>query len=158
MMPEGLYETDALAWSEHQAELLGRMAAGERLNGDVDWSNVIEEVHDVGSSQLRACNGLLRRAMLHLLKLKAWPGSQAARHWHQEAGNFLDDAAASFSPTMRQRIDLGELYGRALRRAASMTDDAGEANPLPQTCPFTLDALLAGDVAQLLAALDGPPA
>lgn len=31
-MPDGLYERDALAWSEQQADLLRRLAAGERID------------------------------------------------------------------------------------------------------------------------------
>ena len=42
-MPDGLYERDALAWSDRQAGLLRRIAAGERLNEAVDWANVIED-------------------------------------------------------------------------------------------------------------------
>ena len=38
-----LYETDVLTWSERQAELLRRRAAGERVNEDeIDWLNVAE--------------------------------------------------------------------------------------------------------------------
>ena len=91
-MPDGLYEHDALAWAEQQADLLRRLAAGERVNAAVDWPNVIEEVQDVGLSELRACRSLLRQALLHLLKLHAWPGSAAAAHWRDEAGVFLTDA------------------------------------------------------------------
>ena len=64
-MPDGLYERDALAWAERQADLLRRLAAGERLNEPVDWPNVIEEVQDVGLSELRACKRLLRQAWQH---------------------------------------------------------------------------------------------
>jgi len=31
-MPDDLYDRDALAWSEHQASLLRRVARGERVN------------------------------------------------------------------------------------------------------------------------------
>ncbi|MBV8574866.1 MAG: DUF29 family protein [Acetobacteraceae bacterium] len=55
-MPDALYERDALAWAEQQAKLLRRLAAGERLNPSVDWPNVIEEVQDVGLSELRTVN------------------------------------------------------------------------------------------------------
>jgi hypothetical protein len=42
MMPD-LYETDALLWSEHQADLLRRHAAVERSSGESpDWPNIIE--------------------------------------------------------------------------------------------------------------------
>ena len=146
-MPDGLYERDALAWAEQQAALLRRLATGERLNAAVDWPNVIEEVHDVGLSELRACQSLLQQALVHLLKLHAWPTSKAAGHWRDEAGIFLDDAGRRFTPSMRQRIGLDDLYARALRRARTGTDDAGVARPLPEECPFTPDELLAGDVA-----------
>lgn len=157
-MPDGLYEHDALAWAEQQADLLRRLAAGERLNAAVDWPHVIEEVQDVGLSELRACRSLLRQALTHLLKLQAWPGSQAAAHRHDEAGVFLADAEDRFTPSMRQRIDLDELYARALHLARAASDStARPPSSLPETCPFALDDLLAGrpDVTGLLAKLGG---
>jgi hypothetical protein len=150
-MPDALYETDALAWAEHQAGLLRRVAAGESVNAAVDWPHVIEEVQDVGLSELRACQSLLQQAMLHLLKLHAWPDSRGAGHWRDEAGAFLDDAERRFTPSMRQRIDVEALYARALRRAETTEDDSGPPNPFPERCPFTLDTLLAGDVKALMA-------
>jgi len=152
-MPENLYERDALAWAEQQADLLRRLAAGERLNAAIDWPNVIEEVQDVGLSELRACQSLLQQAVTHLLKLHAWPHSPAAAHWHEEAGVFLDDAANRFTPSMRQRIDLDDLYAKAWRRAKTFQDTTGAPRPLPETCPFTLDELLAGDIGELSARL-----
>ncbi len=156
-MPDGLYDQDVLIWSEQQADLLRRLAAGERVNDAVDWANVIEEVQDVGQSQLRSCEGLLRQAMLHLLKLHAWPESRSAGYWRQEAGTFLDDAALYFAPSMRQRIDLEALYTKAWRRAASATDESGPAQHLPNACPFTLDALLSGEVSTPLEAVKPRP-
>ena len=142
-MPDGLYERDALAWAERQADLLRRLAAGERLNEPVDWPNVIEEVQDVGLSELRACQSLLQQAMIHLLKLHTWPDSRASGHWRDEAGVFLDDARRRFTASVRQRIELDDLYAGALRRAHAAKDDAGTASALPDTCPFVLDDLLA---------------
>ena len=50
-----LYDTDFLLWSERQADLLRRRAAGELVNdAEFDWLNVAEEIEDVGRSQLRA--------------------------------------------------------------------------------------------------------
>ena len=48
VMPDDLYDHDALAWSEHQASLLRRVARGERVN-EVDWEHVIEEIEDRGA-------------------------------------------------------------------------------------------------------------
>ena len=155
-MPDGLYERDALAWAERQAGLLRRLAAGERLNEPVDWAHVIEEVADVGLSELRACQSLLVQALAHLLKLRAWPDSRAAAHWRGEAAVFLAGARRNFAPSMRQRIDLGELYADALYGVRAGTDEAGEARALPEGCPFGLDDLVGGrpDVAALVGRLD----
>jgi len=72
---------------------------------------------------------------------------------------FLDDAEGAFTPSMRQRIALDELYAKALRRVRSLQDVVGPPRPLPVACPFALDALLAGDVKALGAELDNssPP-
>ncbi len=156
-MPDGLYERDALVWSDQQAELLRRIAAGERLNEAVDWANVIEEVEDVGLSELRACESLIQQAMSHLLKVHAWPGSRAADHWREEVGTFLDDAVRRFTPSMRPRLNLGELFARALRRVRSARDDTSRPGLLPDNCPYTLADLLGRnfDVDALAARLGG---
>ena len=78
-MPDGLYERDALAWADRQAALLRRVAAGEGVNEAVDWPHVIEEVQDVGLSELRACQSLLEQVLTHLLKLHAMPDSLSAQ-------------------------------------------------------------------------------
>lgn len=145
-MPDGLYERDALAWAERQADLLRRLSAGECVNEEIDWPNVIEEVQDVGRSELRSCRISLRHAMTHLLKLHAWPGSQAAPHWREKAGNALDDAEMRFTPSMRQHIDIHDLHRQALKQLRFLEDDAGKPRPMPDACPFTLDDLLASDV------------
>jgi len=157
-MPDGLYERDALAWAEQQAALLRRLAAGERLNEAVDWPNVIEEVRDVGLSELRACESLLTRALAHLLKLYAWPGSQAAAHWRGETASFLAGARRNFTFSMRRRIDLAALYADALYQVRAGADDMLEPRPLPEACPFALDELLAAhpDIVELVARLGTP--
>jgi hypothetical protein len=67
-MPDDLYERDILTWSEHQADLLRRLARGERVN-DVDWPHIVEEIEDVGLSELNAVKNHLRLMLLHLLEL-----------------------------------------------------------------------------------------
>jgi hypothetical protein len=156
-MPDSLYDTDVLVWSEHQADLLRRLAKGERLAETIDWENVIEEVESVGRSELNACGSLLRQALIHLLKLHLWPESAAAAHWGAEVLGFLADAQSSFSPSMRQRIDLAGIYGTAVRQARTEAKGQSETD-LPRTCPFALDDLLSAEpdvealVAQIAAA------
>ena len=78
-MPDGLYETDIVAWSRHQADLLRRLARGQRIN-DVDWEHVAQEIEDVGQSELNAVRSYLRLMLVDLLKLQGWPESPAASH------------------------------------------------------------------------------
>ena len=144
-MPNGLYERDALAWAERQTDLLRRLAAGERVNEAVDWPNLIEEVQDVGLSELRACKSLLRQTLLHLLKLYVWPGSMATAHWRSEVIGFRADIRDRFAPSMRQPISLDEIYRVALEQVQAGTDDSGEPRPVPATCPFMLDDFLSSD-------------
>ena len=110
-----LYGTDLLLWSEQQAKLLRRVAAGERVNDQVDWENVVEEIESVGRNELREVESLLVQAIAHSLKAEAWPLSRDVAHWHAEARRFRGDAAARFTPAMRQRLDMERIWRRALR-------------------------------------------
>ncbi len=60
IMPDELYDRDVLAWSERQARLLCRVAGEERVS-DVDWAHVVEEIKDVGLSELNAVQSHLRQ-------------------------------------------------------------------------------------------------
>ena len=155
-MPDGLYERDALAWADHQSTLLRRLAAGEGVNEAVDWPHVIEEVQDVGLSELRACQSLLEQMLVHLIKLRTTPDSPAARHWRDEIRAFRHDMQRRFTPSMRQRIGLDRLYANAVERAAAALVEEGVAGwTIPTACPFTLEQLVAGleSVDELLAVM-----
>jgi hypothetical protein len=136
-----LYDTDILIWSERQSQLLRRLASGERVNDQVDWDHVVEEIESVGNEQLHAVTSLLVHALVHMLKADAWPQSREVAHWRSEARRFRGDAADRFAPSMRQRIDLVRLYRRALY-VMPETIDGQPPLPVSQTCPMTLDELL----------------
>jgi hypothetical protein len=152
-MPDGLYERDILVWAEEQADLLRRLWRGERLNAAIDWPNLIEEVGDVGLSELRACQSLLSQAMVHLLKLRFNPGD-ASLHWRGEIVGFLAGALRRFTPSMRQRIDIDDLFATAVKqvREARLVEPGLFDG---KRCPLELDALLARgvDIDRSLAAL-----
>jgi hypothetical protein len=135
------YDTDILLWSEHQAELLRRLAAGERVNDQIDWNNLIEEVGDVGRNSLRACRSHLLQALLHDQKAQAWPLSNTVPHWRSEARVARINAADAYAPSMRPHIDLAKLYRQALH-ALPESIDGQKPLLLPETCPVTLDDLL----------------
>lgn len=142
-----LYETDILLWSEQQAELLRRHAAGERINdAAIDWPNIAEEIEDVGRSERNSVESHLVQALLHDLKAEAWPLSLAVPHWRAEARGHRDDARRRFSPAMAQRIDVTKLYREALHRMPE-TMDGVPPLPVPEACPVTLGEMLSDDPA-----------
>jgi hypothetical protein len=137
-----LYDTDILIWSERQAELLRQHAAAARVNDTIDWPNIIEEIEDVGRSELHSVESLLVQALRHMLKAGAWPTARDAANWRADEIDFRQQAARRFAPSMRQKIDLEHLYHQALR-AVPQTIDGAPPLPMPATCPVTLDELLA---------------
>jgi len=147
-MPDSIYEHDILAWSAHQADLIRRIALGERVN-DVDWAHVAEEIEDVGLSQLNAVRRYLRQMLVHLLKLQGWPDNASANHWRQEVAAFQADAEQRFAPSMRQLIDVDALYTKAVRLARLAEVDGVPPLAWPEVCPVGLDALLNDDVVAL---------
>jgi hypothetical protein len=140
-----LYDGDILVWSEHQAELLRRRAAGELVNdAELDWPNIADEIEDVGSNRLHAVESLLVQAMRHLLKAEAWPLSLDAPSWRADAIDFRRQARRRFVPSMRQKIDIAALYADALAALPEAVDGQPPL-PVPDACPVTLDELLAED-------------
>jgi len=122
---------------------LRRIAAGEPVNEAPDWPNIAEEIEDVGRSELRSCRSLLRQALRHMLKAEAWPLSRDAPNWRADAIDIRRQARDAFTPSMRQKIDIAQLYADAL---AAMPDSQDGVPPLPiQTDIPTLDELLSED-------------
>ena len=136
-----LYETDVLEWSEHQVRLLRQHIAGQTGNEAPDWDNIIEEIDNLGASQLSAVRSHLVQALIHDLKCEAWPLAPYVPHWRAEARVMRDNARDSYTPSMRQRIDVGDLYRRALRGLPDTVDGLAPL-PVPAACPVTLDELL----------------
>jgi hypothetical protein len=154
-MPDDLYDRDILAWSRAQAERLRRLAAGERVN-DLDWAHVIEEIEDVGKSQVDAVRSLLLQALLHALKAAAWPDHSAARKWRNEIATFLVQARARFQPDMAQAIDPADLHRRA-RNAVLDLDMRRPPRALPAVSDHTLAELMDDSLgADALIARGGP--
>ena len=139
-----LYDDDILLWSERQAKLLRRRAAGELVNdAELDWPNIAEEIEDVGKSQVQAVESHLTLALLHDLKAEAWPRSISEPSWRAEARLHRRLARKKFTPGMRQKINLADLYADALTGLPEEMD-ATPPLPVPQACPVvTLDELLA---------------
>jgi Domain of unknown function DUF29 len=140
-MSDRLYDRDILSWSEHQADLLRRIARGERVN-DVDWEHVVEEIEDVGLSELHAVESHLDLILVYLLNIHGWPDSPSVQYWRAELGSFQKNASRRFSPSMRQRLDLTKLYSDAPEQLDGIEYDGIAPRVWPVLCPFTLDDLL----------------
>ncbi len=147
-MPDGLYERDILAWSQNQADLLRRLGRGERVN-DVDWTNVAEEIEDVGRSELHSVESFLTLMLLHLLKLHAWPTNEASGHWRGEIVGFQIGVNRRFTPSMRQKLDTDAMHADALKQLKAEAPSTW----FPTENPFTLDHLLTEELDVLLARL-----
>ncbi len=127
-----LYDADILLWSEQQADLLRRLARGERVNDAVDWENVIEEVGDVGRSEFNSVAGLLEVGLTHFVLAHVFPRPEPVGHWRSEARTALAGAARRYAPSMGPRLDLGEIW--SLAAAAAGDKLAGDAGP--RALPF----------------------
>jgi hypothetical protein len=138
---QSLYETDILAWTEQQAVALRALAARRDLPNELDLGNLLEEVESVGRSEARSVDSLLTLALVHALKVVAWPDHIAARTWRNEIGLFRIQALKRYSPSMAQVLDVGEMYGSA-RRAVLDLDMLRPPGPLPETTDLTLAELL----------------
>jgi hypothetical protein len=135
------YKADILKWSERQASLLRRVAAGEKVIDQIDWENVIEEVESAGRRQLATAKSLLVQALACMLKARSWPRSPEVPRWQTEALGFQRDAANIVEPNLLLRIDVNDVYFKAIR-CLPATIDGLEPPLFPTECPVTLDDLL----------------
>jgi hypothetical protein len=103
-----LYEIDLVEWSERQAALLRRRAAGELINeADLDWPNIAEEIDAAGRSERSALASHIRVILEHLAKLEASPASEPRAGWRLTVlraraaiGEVLEE-----SPGLRPKLD-----------------------------------------------------
>jgi hypothetical protein len=146
--PEGYmseYDTDILVWSENQAALLRRRAAGELANDEgLDWLNLAEEIESVGASQKREVRSRLMLICQHLLKWKYQPELQS-RSWQstlyvqrRDLLNLFED-----SPSLRPFAE------RVLPAAFANGRQAAERETgllhLTDVCPWSLEQIISVD-------------
>jgi hypothetical protein len=164
MMADGdLYQTDILAWSEQQTGALRELAARRDLPNALDLAHVVEEIEDLGQSELNAVKSFLRLVLGHAIKCWADPDAPSVRHWLAEIGNWQNELADRLTPSMRNRLDLDALWVRAARQAELELAEqdrvsAGISARLAargRVCPVILDDILTdpADPAALVARL-----
>jgi len=132
----GLYDTDVVLWSEHQAALLRRRAAGELINeAELDWPHVAEEIEALGKSERSALASHIATVIEHLARLAASPAA-GPRTGLQEtvirARADIDELLES-SPSLRPSLEavVARQHGRALRLVAGVLALHGETPRVP---------------------------
>jgi hypothetical protein len=142
-----LYDSDILAWSEEQAAVLRRSAARGELPNDLDLENVVEEIESVGRSQLNRVESLIERILEHIIKAVSEPDAPSVAHWRTECATWHVRMLRSFSPSMRQRIVMDELWKNGLKLAELSLAEHGTtlADGLRGPCPVELDNLLSNE-------------
>ncbi|SEO91917.1 protein of unknown function DUF29 [Methylobacterium sp. ap11] len=142
-----LYDEDVVAWAEQQAAALRALGARPDLSNTLDWENIIEEVEDVGRSQIRTLEGTLQAMLVHVLKYLSAPRAQSVRSWRAEIIAFHATARRRYTRSMRQRIDWDGLWRDSKAVAAAELAVWGDelATGLPDRSPFTPEELVAED-------------
>jgi len=133
-----LYETDYLRWLDETIERLRQGALNE-----LDRSNLVEELADMGRSERRAGESHLAVAIEHLLKYRYQPEGRSPswersiRHSRRQLRRLLRD-----SPSLRGHLQqqFEECYQDA--RYDAIQETGLPAARLPTESPFTLEQIL----------------
>ena len=119
------YDTDILLWSERQADLLRRVAAGELANSnEIDWQNVIDEVLSVGRSERHALQSQLAIAIVHLCKLRASPARDPRAGWLDSILNARAEIERLLENSPSLRPKLPDVMAKEMPRAKKLVRQA----------------------------------
>ena len=133
---DSVYDRDILEWSEQQAALLRRRAAGELISeADLDWPHVAEEIEALGKSERSALASHIATVIEHLAKLEASPAIEPRIGWQEtvlRARTDIDELLQS-SPSLCPSLDavVTRQHGRALRLVAGVLALYGETPRVP---------------------------
>lgn len=135
-----LYETDFVAWVEHQALLLkqGRFK-------ELDVANLVDEVEGLSRSDKRALKSQVIRVIKHLLKLNYQPNAlYYLNSWRSSVveGRSQIKLILQDSPSLKPYLDqvFAECYHDAVEQAVAETGLL--ASTFPEQCPYPLEKVL----------------
>lgn len=82
-MPNGEnYTKDFFAWTADQAENLQKIKQCEcEFSTHLDIDLLVEEISDLGRSDVLRVQSLLRQALAHLIKISCDPNAQSVQQW-----------------------------------------------------------------------------
>lgn len=131
-----LHETDLNLWLETTIQKIQ-----DKNYEAMDWSNLIEELEDMGASQKRALESYTCRLIEHLLKLNYWQAERkrCARGWKSEINTFRNSIQRLLekNPSLRkyQEEQYDKLFVQSLESMRFQFD-------LPDEVYFPLDKAL----------------
>jgi hypothetical protein len=136
-----LYDADFYVWAERQAELLRA-----RRFDELDLTNLIEEVEDLGGALKRSVLNNAAVVMEHLLKLEHSPAVDPRNGWRASIREHRRRLRIELTPQLRQILsdELAGVYDMAQQDAAAALSDYDEhlaADALPKSCPYTIDQI-----------------
>jgi hypothetical protein len=114
---DSLYETDICTWAEQQAAALRSLGPRADLPNELDLVNVVEEIEDVGISQLRSVTSFMRLILSHIIQIAADADADSVPHWTREVATFRGELIQCWQPSMRQRIDMDRIWRHGVEEA-----------------------------------------
>ena len=136
MSAEPSHLDDFYKWTREQAKLLRA-----RQFDALDVEAIAEELELAGRRDLLAFRETASHALALILRTMCWPDIGTESILWIGAGELRHGAATLYSPSMRDKIDMQEIYERAKRWLPAEVDGKLPL-PLPEKCPVTLDELL----------------
>jgi Domain of unknown function DUF29 len=136
------YETDFVAWSERQVELLHNHRFELEPLG-IDVTNLVDEVATLGRTERRRLRSRMVVLLVHLLKWQ-FQSMRQSNSWRltiEEQRERVDQVLRE-SPSLRRSLDaaLKDAYGSARRRAAIET--SFNIDTFPAACPWRVSQVL----------------
>ncbi len=137
-MNQTLYEKDYCLWLEETIQLLqeGRLT-------ELDVSNLIEEIEDMGRSEKKAVKSNLKIILWHWLKYKYQP-EKRSNNWLSTIFEHRDRLEEDFtdSPSLKPFFleVFDQCYEKARKQASLETGLSLETFPID--CPFTPEKVL----------------
>jgi hypothetical protein len=133
-----LYEADYLKWIETTVEKLK-----DHDYATVDWTNLIEEIEDMGRSERSSLESNLIILVMHLLKWQYQPDLRSGS-WK---GSIVEHRrrilkALKNSPSLKPYLEeiFDESYGDAIAQAAAETGLPTDL--FPDRCPYSMTEIL----------------
>jgi hypothetical protein len=133
-----LYHRDYYHWLETTIRQLKNQAFDQ-----VDWSNLVEELEDMGRSQKRAVYSNLKIVLLHLLKYKYQP-EKRSNSWRSSIREHRQRLRRDFQESPSLKGYLQEIFAETYQDARALAaDETGlDLTIFPQDSPFSPEEAL----------------